>query len=591
MKNFRIVKKMALGYLLLVILPIIVFGFYLYNQFYMDVTTEFSEGKQKLIIQAGEGFRSSLNQVESIHDLFMNNQQLIDYLSGYNSSEQQSVYNYLKDIRPLFFYAQSHHKEISSIKLYKTMNEVHPVSGELEDLGQMDKKPLGMLGNVKADKGVWVRSSGADTTELPNLSYYQRVYNNGYTKLLAVLEIVTNDSLLRNFLKAVDVNQNMQVQIAQGDDTVYHSGGIGLNDKDVANLLAMAKESNLGYAYLRKQRTLVNTLTIPELSTTFYFFSKMDEVFVDIRTKVLLLALTLLGSLAVLTGIYYATASSLVSRILGLAKHMRHVDENKLTYYEVGTSNDEIDFLTRSYNSLVQRIDDLLNTVHKTELMKKEADYLVLQAQIKPHFLYNTLESIRMLAEINNDQEVVDAIYTFGRLLRYTLNSGDNETLLTHEIDNVQHYFDMHKLRLLDRLRFSIQIQTNIDDIRCPRFILQPIVENCIHHGIGRTRKVGVIDIVVRRENAELLISVSDNGPGISEERLGIIRGVLGNELDRQALQTENSGHGLYNVSERIRAFYGGQTCMMIESREGEGTTFTLKLSVPEGMTMLNALS
>ncbi|MNQ94839.1 Sensor histidine kinase YehU [compost metagenome] len=296
----------------------------------------------------------------------------------------------------------------------------------------------------------------------------------------------------------------------------------------------------------------------------------------------LFLALSLLGSLAVLTGIYYATASSLVSRIIGLAKHMRHVDENKLTYYEVGTSNDEIDFLTRSYNSLVQRIDDLLNTVHKTELMKKEADYLVLQAQIKPHFLYNTLESIRMLAEINNDQEVVDAIYTFGRLLRYTLNSGDNETLLTHEIDNVQHYFDMHKLRLLDRLRFSIEIQTNIDDIRCPRFILQPIVENCIHHGIGRIRKVGEIDIVVRRENAELLIMITDNGPGISEERLELIRGVLGNELDRQALQTENSGHGLYNVSERIRSFYGGQTCMLIESREGEGTTFTLKLSVSE---------
>lgn len=344
----------------------------------------------------------------------------------------------------------------------------------------------------------------------------------------------------------------------------------------------MAEESNQGYAYLRKQRTLVNTLSIPELSTTFYFFSQMDEVFVDIRIKVLFLALSLLGLLAVLTGIYYATASSLVSRILGLAKHMRHVDENKLTYYEVGTSNDEIDFLTRSYNSLVHRIDELLNTVHKAELMKKEADYLVLQAQIKPHFLYNTLESIRMLAEINNDQEVVNAIYTFGRLLRYTLNSGDNETMLKHEIDNVQHYFDMHKLRMLDRLRFSIQVLTNIDDIRCPRFILQPIVENCIQHGIGRIRKCGEIDIVVRREYSELLISVSDNGPGISEERLDLIRGVLGNELDRQALQNENSGYGLYNVSERIRTFYGGQTCMLIESREGEGTTFTLKLSLSE---------
>ncbi|MNR46594.1 hypothetical protein D3C85_1655880 [compost metagenome] len=97
---------------------------------------------------------------------------------------------------------------------------------------------------MKADKGIWVHNSGADTTELPNLSYYQRVYNNSYTKPLAVLEIITNDSLLRNFLKAVDVNQNMQVLIAQGGDTVYHSGGIGLYDEEMANLLAMAEESN-----------------------------------------------------------------------------------------------------------------------------------------------------------------------------------------------------------------------------------------------------------------------------------------------------------------------------------------------------------
>lgn len=582
MKNLRIVQKMALGYLLLVLLPIIVFGGYLYNQFYMDVMSEYSEGKQKLVIQAGDGFRSSLNQVESIHALFLNNQQLIDYLSGFYHSELQHVYNYLKDIRPLFMYAQSRDNEISSIKLYKTMPEVHSVVGELEDLDQLDDKPLAQLNEVNVDEGVWLRRSEAETSALPNLSYYQRVYNNSYTKPLAVLEIVTTDSLLRNFLKAVDVNHNMLVLIMQEGEAVYHSDGIELDDEQTASLLAMAEESDRGYAYLRKQRTLVNTLSIPELSTTFYFFSQMDEVFVNIRTKMFILALSLVVSLVVLTGVYYAMASSLVRRILGLAKHMRQVDESKLTYYEVGKSNDEIDFLTRSYNSLVHRIDELLNTVHKAELMKKEADYLVLQAQIKPHFLYNTLESIRMLAEINNDQEVVDATYTFGRLLRYTLNSGENETMLQHEIDNVRHYLDMHKLRMLDRLQFSIQVLANIDHIRCPRFILQPLVENCIQHGIGRSRKRGVIDIVIRREEAELVIMIADNGPGMPEERLAVIRGVLGNELDRQALQTENSGYGLYNVSERIRAFYGGHTSLHIDSREGEGTVYTLKLTEPE---------
>jgi two-component system sensor histidine kinase YesM len=582
MKNMRIVQKMALGYMLLVILPIIVFGGYLYNQFYLDVMSEYSEGKQKLVIQAGEGFRSSLNKVESIHALFLYNQQLIDYLSGSYRTELEHVYNYLKDIRPLFMYAQSRDNEISTIKLYKTLPKVYSVNGELEHLDQMDEKPLALLDRVKVDEGVWVSRNGAKVPELPILSYYQRVFNNSYTKPLAVLEIVTNDSLLRNFLKAVDINQNMQVMIEQGGETVFHSEGKALDDEQTKGLLALAEGSDQGYAYSRKQRILVNSLSIPELSMTFYFFSRMDEVFVDIRIKVVVLALILLVSLVVLTGIYYATASSLVRRILGLAKHMRQVDESKLTYYKTGTSNDEIEFLTRSYNSLIQRIDELLNTVHKAELMKKEAEYLVLQAQIKPHFLYNTLESIRMLAEINNDQEVVDATYTFGRLLRYTLNSEENETLLVHEIDNVRHYLEMHKLRMLDRLHFSIQVLTNIDDIRSPRFILQPLVENCIQHGIGRSRKRGEIEIMVTRENSDLLIMITDNGPGITEERMQLIRGVLGNELDRQALQNENSGYGLYNVSERIRMFYGAQSSLLIDSHEGEGTMFTLRLALTE---------
>ncbi|WP_169834495.1 sensor histidine kinase [Paenibacillus donghaensis] len=586
MKNMRIVQKMALGYLMLVLLPILVFGVYLYNQFYMDVISEYSEGKQELVVQAGEGFRARLKQIESIHSQFQYNQQLIDYLSGLYPSELNQVYSYLKDIRPIYIYALTGNKGIASIKLYKTQQSVQSVAGELEDLSRMDAKPIALLNAVNVDKGIWLLSSnptGHESTRPPYLSYYQRIYNNSYTQSLAAMEITSDDSLIRNFLNAIDVNQNIQVLIMNNGEVIYRSGH-DLSPEQTAGMQALAEESERGFAYSRSQRLLVNSLSVPELSTSFYFFSELDEVFVDIRKKAIFLGVSLLLSLLLLTGIYYATASSIVRRILGLAKHMRKVDENKLTYYEGGSSRDEIDFLTRSYNSLIHRIDELLTNVHKAELMKKEADYLVLQAQIKPHFLYNTLESIRMLAEINDDQEVVDATFTFGKLLRYTLTSRDNETVLRNELTNVQHYLDMHKLRLLDRLHYSIEVLTPVDNISCPRFILQPLVENCIHHGVGRSRSIGRIDVVVKREDDVLIIVIADNGPGIPPERLDVIRGVLNNELDRQELQKENSGQGLYNVSERIRIFYGGHSTLIIDSQVGEGTKFTLKLKVQGGI-------
>jgi two-component system sensor histidine kinase YesM len=586
MKKMRIVQKMALGYLMLVLLPLLVFGVYLYNQFYMNVISEYAEGKQELVVQAGEGFRARLQQIESIHSQYQYNQQLIDYLSGQYSSELNQVYSYLKDIRPIYIYALTGNKEIASIKLYKTEQAVQAVAGELEDMERMDAKPITLLNAVPAGQGVWLYvsdSTGSGSAGIPQLSYYQRIFNNSYTQSLATMEIVADHSLIRNLFNAIDVNQSIHVQIIYGGETLYRSGD-ELGAEQAADMQTLAQASEGGFAYSRSQKLLVNSLSVPELSTSFYFFSQMDEVFVDIRHKAIFLGLSLLLSLLVLTGIYYATASSIVRRILGLAKHMRKVDENKLTYYEGGNSRDEIDFLTRSYNSLIRRIDELLTNVHKAELMKKEADYLVLQAQIKPHFLYNTLESIRMLAEINDDQEVVDATYTFGKLLRYTLTSRDNETALQHELTNVQHYLDMHKLRLLDRLDYSIQVLTPVDQISCPRFILQPLVENCIHHGIGRSRRNGRIDIVVARQDDTLMIVIADNGPGIPPDRLDVIRGVLNNELDRRKLQSENSGQGLYNVSERIRIFYGDQSSLMVASRVGEGATFTLTLKVQGGI-------
>jgi len=582
MKNMRIVQKMALGYLMLVLLPILVFGAYLYNQFYMDVMSEYSEGKQELVAQAGEGFRARLKQIESIHSQFQYNQQVIDYLSGLYPSELNQVYSYLKDVRPIYIYAMTGNKEIASIKLYKTEQAVQSVSGELEDLSRIDAKLIALLNAVNVDKGVWLLSTnaaGVESAGPPYLSYYQRIFNNSYTQSLGAIEIVVDDSLIRNFLNAIDVNQTVHVQIVHNGEDVYRNGD-ELSPEQTTRMQALAQESEGGFAYSRSQKLLVNSLSVPELSTRFYFISQMDEVFVDIRKKVIFLGRSLLLLLLMLTGIYYAAASSIVRRILGLSKHMRKVDENKLTYYEGGSSRDEIDFLIRSYNSLIQRVDELVKNAHKAELMKKEADYLVLQAQIKPHFLYNTLESIRMLAEINDDQEVVDATYTFGKLLRYTLTSGDNETVLRHELNNVQHYLDMHKLRLMDRLHYSIDVLTPIDNVSCPRFILQPLVENCIHHGVGRSRRNGRIDIVVKRENEALIIVIVDNGPGIPPERLDVIRGVLSNELDRRELQKENSGQGLYNVSERIRIFYGENSSLMVESQAGEGTMFTLKLKV-----------
>ncbi|QMV42857.1 sensor histidine kinase [Cohnella cholangitidis] len=576
--SVRIVRKMALGYILLVVVPVITFGYYFFNQIYDEMMNEYSRGKQELIRQAAGSFDVSIEQVKSVHSLFQYNQQVLEYLNGNYLTEADQVYNYLKDVRPAFSFAYLGNEAIRSIRLYKFDQSVLSVQGEVDDLNALPNPDiLQRLKKLKVSQGVWQKQDATGSSGVPYFAYYQRLYNNSYSKQLAVMEVIVDDTILSNFMNTVKASKGTEVMIVSDQQVVYRDKSDSFNDKrEQAVLDAISYEGKK--SYWKDGNLLVNVFVRNDLHLAFYFFSPLDEMFLDFRKETLVTGSVLLVLLIVLSVLYYFIASLLTKRILKLAKHMRRVDENNMSLYEGETASDEIGFLTFSYNSMIHRIDELLNKVQKAELMKKEADYLVMQAQIKPHFLYNTLESIRMLAEINDDQDVVEATYTFGKLLRYTLSSGDNETPLVDEFENIRNYLEMYKLRMLDRLSYEIHMDTDISGIFCPRFILQPLVENSIHHGISKSRGQGEIKVKITEADPFIHISISDNGAGITEERLSIIRGVLDNRLDRSELQTEDSGMGLYNVSERIKVYFGESSGLDIYSKVGEGTLYVVKL-------------
>ncbi|QJD81970.1 sensor histidine kinase [Cohnella herbarum] len=574
--SVRIVRKMALGYILLVIVPVISFGYYFFNQIYDEMMNEYSRGKQELVRQAAGSFDVSLEQVKSVHSLFQYNQQVLEYLNGNYLTEVDQVYNYLKDVRPAFSFAYLGNEAIKSIRLYKTDYSVLAVQGEVDNLNALpNPKILQQLNQLKVSQGLWRKQDETGSSGVPYIAYYQRLYNNSYARQLAVMEVMVDDTILSNFMNTVKASKGTEVMIVHDHEVIYRDKSDSFNAEREQAALAAFKGKN---GYWKDGNLLVNVLVREDLQLTFYFFSPLDEMFLDFRKETLVTGSILLVLLIVLSVLYYLIASLLTKRILKLAKHMRRVDENNLSLYEGETASDEIGFLTHSYNSMIHRIDELLNKVQKAELMKKEADYLVMQAQIKPHFLYNTLESIRMLAEINDDQEVVDATYTFGKLLRYTLSSGENETPLVDELENIRNYLEMYKLRMLDRLSYEIQVDIDISRIYCPRFILQPLVENCIHHGISKSRGQGEIIVKITDNDPFIHIAISDNGAGITEERLSTIRGVLDNRLNRSELQTDDSGMGLYNVSERIKVYFGESSGLDIHSKMGEGTLYVVRL-------------
>ncbi|WP_400246684.1 sensor histidine kinase [Niallia sp. JL1B1071] len=582
-KKMTIVKKMFLGYILLVFLPVVLFGSTFLYMSHKNVIANILAGQQSLLNQAANSLTVSLTQVESTYPLFQNNPLVIDYLTGLYQSEGDQVYHFLKDIRPVFSFAYSANESVKTVRLYAKDKNIMPVSGEIENIDIFPSKQIyKVIDNMPMNKGSWIPLK-QEISNIPYISYYTKIYNEKYSQQLAVLEVIVSDQILENFIKTMDSENKAEVIIVKENNIFYQSKGDTLDSDKVLEISKVIKKNNRSYLYWKDEKILVNTVNLPKLGLDFYFLSPRNEVIPDMLNKSLLSSIFLLILLFVLSVIYYVTASMLTSRVLKLASHMRKVDQNNLTPMDVGGYEDEIGYLTTSYNSMIQRIHDLINKINLVELMKKEADYLVMQAQIKPHFLYNTLESIRMMAEINDDQEVVEATYTFGKLLRYSLSPGGNETWLSEEVENILYFLKIHKIRMMDRLQYDIQVDCNIEEIRCPRFILQPLVENSIGHGLAKKRDQGSIKVHIYQEDPYLHITISDNGAGIPVERLGIIKGVLSNQLDRALLQTKDSGLGVYNVSERIKAFFGGESCLEIDSILGEGTIYKLKLKIRGG--------
>jgi len=568
LSGLSIVKKMVIGYFIIVFVPVTGFGLYYYNQLYESMIEDYASGKQQIIEQAYSNLRMDLLQLESNYVLFQYNPNVIQYLSGFYESEWEYVYYFRKDISPLFSFALYGNSDIKDIRIYKDNEQVFRVPDQIVLREELPDSIRDEIAALTPGEGKW--SYNQANSQEWSMVFYQNLYAERFTKLVGVLAVQVDQSLENRFVETLSNEGRAEVYIFPRD----------LNTTELdPELLRRVQEDSPGYFYLNREGQIVNHLFISQLGVKIAVVSQAEDVFANLNEKKTYLFMAITALLLLLSGMYYMLASSITKRLLRLARHMRHVGENNFITMDQRQDQDEIGYLTNTYNTMLLRIDDLVNKIQRSELLRKEAAYKVLQAQVKPHFLYNTLETIRMLAEVNDDHEVADVAFSFGQLMRYSLSNNDDEVKLSNEINNIDHYLKIHKSRLGRRLEYQIDIAADAENIACPRFILQPLVENCIVHGLSTTRKPCEIRIKIRDDEHGVYIEISDNGTGMSDERLHIVKQVLNREVDIEAFSTNEGGHGLYNVNERIRAFYGNDSRLELESQEGCGTTFTLILS------------
>lgn len=273
--------------------------------------------------------------------------------------------------------------------------------------------------------------------------------------------------------------------------------------------------------------------------------------------------------LAAIVLISIIVSAKISQPILRLEKSVKKVERGDFSSPVEVHGYVEVERVSHRFNLMVQRVRELMEQIIREQEAKRKSELDVLQAQINPHFLYNTLNSVIRLAESGRSEEVVRTITSLSKLFRISLSKGSHIITVREELEHVRNYLIIQNIRYKNKFQYVIEAEDEVLECRTLKLILQPLVENAIVHGLEEMYDPGMILIQARRLGANVQITIKDNGLGMSPETLASI-------LDGNAESQGGSGVGIRNVNERIQLACGSAFGLAFESEREEGTTVTV---------------
>lgn len=259
-----------------------------------------------------------------------------------------------------------------------------------------------------------------------------------------------------------------------------------------------------------------------------------------------------------------SVSKGILKPLKDLEKTMNKVEIGDLNVHIEMERSDEIGSLSKNFNNMIKQLREMKDSIYREQEAKREAELSALQAQINPHFLYNTLDSIKWMAMVNGQNNICEMITALVSLLRSSINKGREIIAIREEINNVKNFIQIQRLRYYDTFDVIYDLDETLMQCRIPKLILQPLVENALFHGLNNTADGGRIYINLRKSNNNILIEVIDNGKGMDKEEL---EGIYTNRINQKF-----SGVGIKNVDERLKLHFGEQYGLKFFSEPGKGT-------------------
>lgn len=381
----------------------------------------------------------------------------------------------------------------------------------------------------------------------------------GLEKLTTVEESKNRLKRVKRYLDNLETYKNrIEENLSEGN---RYEDNIRIWENDVQIVTALIQESISEYSHYE----------IKELQKSY---EEQQQFFERIIQFSIVAFFVLFVMVLVLS---YYIPLSITRPILRLEEVTNQVAKGNLTVRSDVQNGAEVCSLSDSLNTMIDKINELLEQVTTEQIRLRKAEFELLQSQINPHFLYNTLDTIVWLAEAGEQSKVVSMVGSLSEFFRSTLSRGKDIVSIREELQHVRSYLEIQQVRYQDILEYEIRVPEELYDCRIPKLTVQPLVENALYHGIKNKRGVGNIHISGYRREDGCVLRIEDNGAGIVRERLLQVQDGIRNKI-----LTGKDIYGLYNVNERIRLNFGERYGIVIESEYGEGTVVEILLPYEE---------
>lgn len=591
--NDSLRKKLLISYIFSVIIPVLIIVYSLYSNSEKIIKNKIIDERSKVIELIKLNIDKRIEQMKQKSNYIVFDKNLVKIIS-------QSQY-YSKDLKQLSDLV---------IKVNQTFDNIHNSSGEDSTLisiinndnfifrnwGGNDKDFCEFKSLINTDienENMYIHFIGA------NENYSEKAGTNNYVFTLW-RNILDNDTNLKvgevfvsikeddffNTFASKDIKGNENIYLVDAEGISILSNNKNEYGKKIAFFNEIAnpgvnltlKANNVSVIDNEKSKYILNFVKLDEAPFMIVEMIRYSDIFESL-SLLFKYSLTVL----IICTMFFLVASILISkgityRINKLNKSIEQVQKGELTAQVLVKGNDEIKKLADSYNYMLKKINELIKQVEREQIGKREAEINMLQAQIKPHFLFNTLNSLKWMAVMSQANSLCEAIEALSEILKSSIINTNSLNTLKEEIKNLENYVIIQKIRYGNLFEFNYSIEEPIMCVKLPRFLLQPIIENSIIHGFSGINYKGRINLNANIEDSTLFIEIHDNGIGIEPEKLeGIVR-------RREIGKGRMSEIGVWNVNERIKLNFGERYGLTISSPDSGGTL--IKICLPGNLSI-----